>query len=168
MKDAPARGGMNRRNALALIGAAVPLSACGMMREPQTELTFTVTADGTINPNEDTEASPVLVRVYELKSPTAFQQATLFELLDDDQGKLGADLVARREIEIKPNDTEEFERETAADTRYIGVVAAFRNIDTATWRGTTQIEPRGDNRIQIIVSGTTVQIDSRRVRFGII
>jgi type VI secretion system protein VasD len=158
---------VTRRNVLVLAGVSLLVPGCGMMREPQTALSFTVTADSTINPNEEGEPSPVLLRIYDLKNTGVFEQATLFELLDDDQGRLGSDLVGRRELEIKPGDSSTFERETSADTRHIGVVAAFRNIDTATWRATAPVEPRSDNRIDIALSSTTVQIEGRRVRFGL-
>lgn len=167
MTDESARATVTRRNALTLSAAALTVAACGMMREPPTAMAFTVVADNTINPNEAGEPSPVLVRIYDLKNPGVFQQATLFELLDNDQERLGADMVGRRELEVKPGDSATFDRETSSDTRYVGIVAAFRNIETANWRGVAEVEPRSDNRINVALSGTTVRVDSRRVRFGL-
>lgn len=166
MADASNRAAVTRRNVLALGGATLALGACGIRPDPPTELTYTLLADSSINPNEAGQPSPVLVRLYELKSPSSFEAASLFDLLDDDDEVLGGDLVNRREVEVKPGDNTAIERETSAETRYIGAIAAFRDIDNATWRGHVAIEPHDDHDIIVTLTGTTMDITLREGRLG--
>lgn len=150
------------------LALATMLGACSTDRAPKTSsIKFLIEADSLVNPNEKGEASPVVVRVYELKSVTAFMQASFFELLDNDTQKLGADLVAKREFELKPGAREEFERDTPIETTEIGVVAWFRNLDQADWRKTFKIEPERNNSIVVKVTAQSISIDtdsSRRWR----
>lgn len=149
---------LSRRN---VVGAlALMLGGCGGGDKgpPTTGLRFIVTADELINPNAESQPSPVVLRIYELKSLTAFEPATLFQLLDNDTAVLGSDMVAKREIEIKPGERQGFDRNTPADTHYIGVVAGFRDIDSATWRAHLEIAPLQSGLIVVKVTAQTVSI----------
>lgn len=148
----------NRRSLLLLLPALV-LAGCGGDAAPKTTpLRFILQADDEINPNVNNEASPVVLRIYELKALNAFSQANLFELLDNDTAVLGADMVGKREIEIKPGEKQAFERATPADTRYIGVIAGFRVIDQATWRASIPITPEKSGAVVVKVTAQAVSI----------
>jgi len=153
---------LNRRSCLlGSLALAATLGACSTQREPKTSgIKFLIEADSLVNPNEKGEASPVVVRVYELKSVTAFMQASFFDLLDNDTQKLGADLVAKREFELKPGAREEFERETPIETKSIGVVAWFRNLDQADWRKTFDVDSERNNDIVVKVTAQSISIDT--------
>jgi type VI secretion system protein VasD len=132
------------------------------------QLRFLVDADQQINPNEQQEPSPVLLRIYELKSVTQFLQAQFFELLDNDTQKLGTDLVAKREFELKPGDKQEFARQTPLETRHIGVVAGFRAIDVSRWRAVTELDPDRGTNVVISVRAQSVDITTSSIRrFGL-
>jgi type VI secretion system protein VasD len=147
------------RRSLLLLLPALALTGCGGDAAPKTTgLRFILQADDEINPNANNEASPVVLRIYELKSLNAFSQATLFELLDNDTAVLGADMVGKREIEIKPGEKQAFERSTPVDTRYIGVIAGFRVIDQASWRASTQITPEKSGAVVVKVTAQAVTI----------
>ena len=148
----------SRRRVLLLL-PALALAGCGGDAAPKTTgLRFIVQADDEINPNVKNEASPVVLRIYELKSLNAFSQASLFELLDNDTAVLGADMVGKREIEIKPGEKQAFERATPVDTHYIGVIAGFRVIDQASWRASTQITPEKSGAVVVKVTAQAVTI----------
>jgi type VI secretion system protein VasD len=123
-----------------------------------TSLEFAIEADQEINPNENGEPSPIVLRVYELKTKSAFEQASFFELLDSDTQKLGPDLVAKREFEVKPGDKSTFTRDSPSDAKHIGVIAGFRQIDSATWRSVVDIVPDRTNSFLIALSSTSVKI----------
>lgn len=161
------------RRAVVLGGLAtgsVSLAGCGQVDlTPKTlQLRFLVDADLQINPNEQQEPSPILLRVYELKSVTQFLQAQFFELLDNDSQKLGPDLVAKREFEMKPGDKQEFTRQTPLETRHIGVIAGFRAIDAARWRASTELDPDRGTNVVISVTAQAVDITTSSIRrFGL-
>jgi type VI secretion system protein VasD len=107
------------------------------------------------------------LRIYELKSLTAFQAASFFDLLDDDTKALGQDLVAKREIEIKPGEKQAFDRKTPVETHFIGVIAGFRVMDTAKWRASVEIEAERAGAVVVKVTAQTVTINvTKDKRFG--
>jgi type VI secretion system protein VasD len=152
---------LGRRAVLAGLAGSV-VSACAIDRAPKTtDLRFIVEADALINPNDASVASPVVLRIYELKQVTAFRSASLFELLDNDSTVLGQDLVAKREIEIKPGETLKFDRSTPVETHAIGVIAGFRTIETAKWRADLEIQPEKGALVTVKVTAQTVSIETR-------
>ena len=151
-------GLLSRRNVVGGLGLLLGGCGGGDKGPPTTGLRFIVSADDLINPNPESQPSPVLLRIYELKQLTAFDQATFFQLLDNDTAVLGADMVAKREIEIKPGERQGFDRNTPVDTHYIGVVAGFREMDSATWRAHLEITPGPSGLIVVKVTAQTVSI----------
>ncbi len=118
-----------------------------------------LTASEDMNPDYDGEASPLVVRMYELKSVTAFNNADFFALYDSDEAELGGDLKAKEEIELQPGDKIEFERELQPETRYIGFIAGYRDIENASWRAVAEI-PEG--------SSTDITVDFGRLAVKIV
>lgn len=139
--------------AMTVVGCASDKSA------KTTPIRFVVQADQQVNPNESGTPSPVVVRIYELKSLSAFNQAQFFDLFDNDTKVLKADLVAKREMELKPGEKRDLKRETPIETRYIGVVAGFRLGDAAQWRKTAEIVPEEDNVIIVKVTAASISIE---------
>ena len=140
---------------------ALCMAACASAEPKKTPLRFVVQADQSINPDAQGNPFPVVLRIYELKQSTAFTQLAFFELLDADASKLGPDLVAKRELELKPGDTKSFDRETPLETRYIGVIAGFRSLDNAQWRAVGEVKPDKGNQIVIKVTAFSVNLDSK-------
>ena len=79
--------------ALLVVAATVSCSTDKGLKT--TPIKFVIQADQLVNPNVEGEPSPIVVRIYELKSTTNFAQAQFFELFDNDAKRLGPDLVAR-------------------------------------------------------------------------
>jgi len=92
-----------------------------------------------INPDNNGRPSPTVVRVYQLKSADAFQKADFFSLFDQEKSLLGENLIAREEMDLRPGEKREFKRDMKPETRYVGVVAAFRRINDARWRSIVRI-----------------------------
>ena len=96
-------------------------------------------------------------RIYELKTDAAFGRADFFSLWDGESATLGADLVARDELQLRPGETRTLQRTLQPDTREIGVVAAFRDLERAQWRAPHVVVP---NQTQAV----TIQLEARAVR----
>ena len=112
-----------------------------------------------LNPDYDGQASPLVVRMYELKSPTAFNNASFFALYDSDVAELGDDLKGKEEIELRPGDKLELERELQPETRFVGFIAGYRDIENAAWRAVTEV-PEGET--------TDLKIDFGRLAVKIV
>jgi len=68
-----------------------------------------------------------------LRSADKFKDADFFALYDDPGAALGEDLLAREDMTLKPGDVRRYEGEFDPQTRYIGVIGAFRDINQARW-----------------------------------
>jgi type VI secretion system protein VasD len=97
-------------------------------------LTVMVESGTSLNPDPDGHASSVVVRIYQLSSETEFMHANFGEIYRSDAQTLGKTLVAKQEFVALPDEHRQLSLEVANDTRLLGVVIAFRDIDHATWR----------------------------------
>ncbi|UGY11726.1 type VI secretion system lipoprotein TssJ (plasmid) [Bradyrhizobium barranii subsp. apii] len=159
----------NTRQRLAVVGGALLVTAavsnCSTDKSSKTTpIKFVIEADELVNPNARGKPSPVVVRIYELKSTANFTQAQFFELFDDDAKRLGPDLVAKREVELTPGDKVDFERNTPIETQNVGVIAGFRSGNDAQWRSAAEIKPDRDNRIWVKLTAQAVSIEKEESR----
>jgi type VI secretion system protein VasD len=132
-------------------GTAVALAltaGCASGPKP-TQVTGSIAASPRVNPSVSKRPSPLLVRVYELKAATAFNAADFVSLYQRDQAELGADLLAREEMTLAPGETKPLSRTLAPETRFVGVFAAYRDLEHARWRAVVPIAPGQKQQITI-------------------
>jgi len=110
-------------------------------------------ADAGLNPDLNGRPSPLVVRLYELKSLSVFNTADFFNLFEQDVALLGDELQMRDELHFQPGESKSLERDLRPDTRYLGVIGAYRDIENARWRNSIEI-PHGDDMDLIIELGT--------------
>lgn len=106
---------------------------------PPTKVVIKLHADNDINPTQFGRPSPLVLRLYELKNAEAFTGADFYKLYNEEDAVLKADLLARQELLIRPEQTLNIERTTEPDTRFIGFLAAFQDLDHAIWREILEI-----------------------------
>ena len=113
-------------------------------------------ASADANPDANGRPSPVVVRVYQLKTDAAFKGADFFPLFDDDQKVLGQELISRDEYVLAPSERKTIDVVVSRDTRFVGALAAFRDIRNAQWRGLVPAPRSGLNvtieRARVVVS----------------
>ncbi|MEO1192087.1 MAG: type VI secretion system lipoprotein TssJ [Pseudomonadota bacterium] len=123
---------------------------------PPTGLKLSLVASDEINPQGDGSAAPLVVRLYQLADSGAFMEKTFFEIYDDPVAALGADLLARREYVVTPGSRSDDTVTGPPEVRFIGIIAAFRDIDRAQWRILKDVRSGDQNRI--IVGVEALQI----------
>jgi type VI secretion system protein VasD len=128
---------------IALLMTAV-ISGCSWFQDdppptPATIINAEVLASDVINPDGEGRPSPIIVRLYELKSLGTFNTVEFFPLYNEEEDTLGDDLIYREEFSLIPGGKKLFTRTPAADTQYLAVIAAFRDIDQATWKAAVPI-----------------------------
>nr|WP_322015177.1 type VI secretion system lipoprotein TssJ [Paraburkholderia sp. J12] len=133
---------------LTLGGASLLLASCSstpapVVKEP-TILRLRLVAADNVNPNEWGTAAPILVRVYELKSATAFENADFFTLQNDDKKILGDDVLAVDEMILRPGDIREIARKSNTATTAIGVLAGYRDLGKSVWRAVYRLPAAPD------------------------
>ncbi len=103
-------------------------------------IAVTMKASKDVNPDISGRASPLVTRFYELKSLSVFNSTDFFTLYDQDVALLGDELLARDEYRFQPGEEKKLQRELQPDTRFIGIIGAYRDIENASWRKTLAIE----------------------------
>lgn len=98
------------------------------------DFTGDITVSPDANPDHEGQPSPVLVRVYQLRSADGFLEADFFALYDDGPAVLGKDLITIVEKELRPGNRYKYEAKVDTEAMFVAVVAAFRNIEKARWR----------------------------------
>jgi type VI secretion system protein VasD len=139
--------------------AALPPITIAAPAETKTKSAMTLTASADTNPDATGRPSPVVVRVYQLKTDAAFKGADFFALYDDDQKVLGQELISRDEYVLAPSDRKTIDVAVSRDTRFVGALAAFRDIRNAEWRGLVVAAPR---------MGLNVKIERARIVLSVV
>jgi type VI secretion system protein VasD len=120
--------------AVGLSAVCAMLGACASSPEKTDKARMTITAQAAVNPDANGRPSPIVVRVYQLKADDKFGSADFFALFDDDQKELGADLLGREEVELAPGEKKELQFAVKRDAKFVGVMAAYRDIRNSRWR----------------------------------
>lgn len=137
------------------------LAGCGSAPPKPTIINTAIDASPGLNPDSKGRASPIVVRLLELKTLAAFNDADFFSLWDRERETLATDLMAREEVSLRPNETRTFSRTLQPDTRYVAVIAAFRDLEHAQWRGAFPVEPHKTQSIVIKVESRAVTVSGK-------
>jgi type VI secretion system protein VasD len=68
-----------------------------------------------------------VVRIYQLKTPQAFDQLDYAQLQTNDMDALKADLLGSTDLVLRPNANASISEPMNEDTEYVGIVAFFRD-----------------------------------------
>ena len=126
-----------------------------------TKINAQVLASFEVNPDANNRPSPLVIRIYELKSISAFNDADFFKLYDEEEATLGGDLLSREEFEISPGKGHEIIRTAHEQARFFAVIAAYRNIDKARWRDSTVIILNSTNSMVVKIGKQNISINRR-------
>lgn len=146
--DRPRLGLRATALAASIVAAAITAAGCSSAPKP-TQVSATILASPKLNPSVNQRPSPVLLRVYELKSATVFSSADFMTLFHQDQSELASESLAREEIMVQPGESKSFDKTLAPETRFIGVIAAFRNLEKSNWRSLVAVQPGRKQRLVI-------------------
>jgi len=123
-----------------------------------TRLEVSIEASPNLNPNAEGRPSPIVLRFYELSSADVFESSDFFTLYDTEMATLGKFIVFRDEMNINPGQLKKFKREAKPESRFIGVIAAYRDLDNARWRGLLELKPHEKNKIMVHLGSLSVSI----------
>ncbi|GFM64244.1 type VI secretion system lipoprotein TssJ [Pseudomonas cichorii] len=128
---------------LAALTALVLLAGCSTLSPYShlTKLNLKLTASDRLNPDLNGRPSPIVVRLFELKHPVAFENADFFSLYERAKESLAPDMVTSEELELRPGETVDLKLTVGEGSRYVGVLAAYRDLPETRWRYTLQVTP---------------------------
>lgn len=124
------------------------------------EIVFKVDAD--INPDELDKASPLFIRMYELKSKKMINKADFIEIYERDKEVLGADMLVSHKLKrLKPgeNRTEHFVLDEK--THYVALYAEFLEFKESKYKLVIPVVANNvvRNTVIIRVSGNQLIFD---------
>jgi type VI secretion system protein VasD len=157
---------MMARRVILLVASAVLLSACAAKPPKPDPAHAELIVSGDVNPDASGRASPVVVRVYQLRNDGEFNGADFFSVYEKEKETLGASLVSREEYVLAPGENRKLELPLNAETRFIAVVAAFRDIRTARWRAISR-PPEKKLADLLRKGGITVRLDKDNVTLAV-
>jgi type VI secretion system protein VasD len=149
-----------------LVAGALLLSACAAKPPKPAPAHAEIIVSGDVNPDAAGRPSPVVVRVYQLRNDGEFNGADFFGVYEKEKETLGASLVAREEYVLAPGENRKLELPLNAETRFIGVIAAFRDIRTARWRAISR-PPEKKLTDLLRKGGNTVRLDKDNVTLAV-
>jgi len=120
--------------AVALAGLLAGCAGTDPKPREAVRLDMTVSAVAGVNPDAQGRASPIAVRVYELKDDTAFRDADFFTLQDKEKAAVGDDVLKRDAFILRPGEHHRIVRTMNVGTTSLGIIAAYRDLPNSVWR----------------------------------
>ncbi len=114
--------------------AAFAFAGCAAKPAKPVETKAVLSASEDVNPDSTGRPSPVVVRIYQLRGDTEFNNADFFALYEKDKEILGASLIAREEKTLFPGQQLETDMPLSPEARFVGAVAAYRDLGASRWR----------------------------------
>ena len=132
--------------------ALLSLGGCsGWSSDPDpTRLDLTLTASDRLNPDQHDRPSPVVLRLFELRHPVAFETADFFSLYERPRDTLAADLLVSEELELRPGETRRLKL-LVENGRHLGVLAAYRDLNETRWRQVLTLGPGQRNKAVLVL-----------------
>lgn len=121
-----------------------------------TKLNLTLSASDQVNLDLNGRPSPIVVRLLELKHPVAFENADFFSLYERAQESLSPDLVTSEELALRPGETVELKLGIEPGSRYVGVLAAYRDLPQSQWRYVVPVTAMGLTETRLVLDQTGI------------
>ena len=147
--------------ALLLVGCGATTDAVKDVFTVMTNANISVVSSDNVNPDLNGRPSPILFRLYELKSNSAFVNADFFALYDAGTGELATDYVSHKDWLLQPGESIEISNKLSDQTRYLGVMAAYRDINNAVWRHVIEVTPDVDLNLQILLTNNQLKLATK-------
>jgi type VI secretion system protein VasD len=143
-----------------VLAIALAQTACsGPKPPPPTVAELTLAAAPGLNPAPpDNRPSPVVVRLYELGAADGFLNADFHQLAGDAASVLGKDLVAQDQFTVVPDSSRTLVRQVDPQTRFIGLIVAYRSLDQADWRALAPLPANLTTRLQARLDSLAVTL----------
>src|SRR5262245_37148397 len=138
---------------------ALFLAGCATNPPSPTPIGGTVSADEAVNPDPGGRPSPIAVKIYQLRSAGGFESGDFFALYSNAAAILGPDLIASRDVTVRPGERKKFDEEIDPRTRFVGIVAGFRDVQNARWRAVVPVPTKdlSDQVLEVRVSALAAE-----------
>ncbi|WP_431033974.1 type VI secretion system lipoprotein TssJ [Pseudomonas yamanorum] len=152
---------MSRVTVALLCAVMALLGGCSL--SPFSKLTkvdLTLTASERVNPDLHGRPSPIVVHLMELRHPVAFENADFFSLYGHAEHTLPKDLVNLEELELRPGDHSTLKLSLEPGSRYVGVLAAYRDLPRSQWRYVLPVTAQRLTRAELVLDQAGIRLVS--------
>jgi len=121
------------------------LVGCGFSAAKQKKsetISVSLSAADDVNLNTEGEAAPLSIVIYDLKSLDIFENSDFFSITDNTNPSLKEEASKIYEGILKPGETRTITLTPDNDTIALGVTAAYREIDKASWSGIIELHEK--------------------------
>jgi len=95
-------------------------------------ITFNVAAD--VNPDLNRKPAPIVLKVFQLKTTSAFDGADFFSLQGKPDEALAGALLGVDRVILRPGESRTLRYPGSVDARAVGVVAEYRSLEQNRWK----------------------------------
>lgn len=150
---------MPRLLSLALCAALLSLAGCAALspNSTLTKLDLSLNGSDQLNPDLHGRPSPIVLRLMELKHAVAFENADFFSLYQRPKEALAPDLVTQEELELRPGETRELKVSVQEGSRYVGVLAAYRDLPEVNWRYVIPLTAQQRNQARLALDAQGIR-----------
>jgi type VI secretion system protein VasD len=147
------------RRQVLLMPALLALSYCAPPPpKPPAVLTLTAIGGADQNPGPSGAPAPVEIWVFLLNNTGRFNSADVFALTEHDKAALGEDEAGSETFVLAPGETHTVTRKLKPGVQAVGVVALYRDIDSATWRASAPVADSGPTQLTLKVGKLAVSL----------
>ena len=127
------------------------------------DLELNVIAKDDINPDDSEHASPLVIRLYELKDNKKFEGMEFYDIYLNDKKILGKNLIDKHKLKhFVPDSKRKKQLVLNKKTKFVGLFAEFSNYKDSEFRAVVEIDPHFDRKIDIVLTGTSLQVDYKK------
>jgi type VI secretion system protein VasD len=138
---------LNTLKTTLVLTLTIVLAACSQPYGNQTGVKIATASY--LNPDINGKAAPVALTIYELRSQNYFNAASYTDLANSATDTLKTSLIDLHPYELQPGSDKNINLYISKQTRYIGLTAGYRNINSATWKKLITLNKNKTNNINI-------------------
>jgi type VI secretion system protein VasD len=120
--------------------------------------TIKITVSAQVNPDVDKRTSPIVIRIFKLKSLGNYNESDFYGLFEDYESVLGSDLLSTEQIHLNPGDVRTLKHKTIPEAQYFAVVAAYRDINQAIWRDFVTLATGKTTQVLVVVDKLNISV----------
>jgi type VI secretion system protein VasD len=149
-----------------VFAAAFTLAGCAAKPPEDVKIKGSIEAVASVNPDSLGRPSPLQVKIFQLSAKDKFEAADYFALADASEATLGADLLGVQAMMLTPGEHRPYEGEFDPGTRFIGVIAGYREIHQAEWRSIIEMPEKSVLKL-MKRGGVVIKADSLAISVSV-
>jgi type VI secretion system protein VasD len=142
----------------AVLGVLAGCGSAPVLPPVNVNVTGSVEASASVNPDPNGRPSPLALKIFQLRSLDKFESAGFFSLFDEAETALGADLLGVDELTLAPGQSTQYAAEFNPQTRFVGVIGAYRDINQANWRAAVAMPEAGPESRPLMIKADRLAI----------